>query len=94
LRGKRNAPAAYQADLAIAERLAKVDPGHAGWQRDVAISNARVAVTLAKQNARGDALREFGRGRTIIARLKARSPDNATLAKDLARFEGEIAKLR
>ena len=26
---------AYRASLAIAERLAKADPGNAGWQRDL-----------------------------------------------------------
>ena len=30
--------AAYEADLAIAERLAASDPGNAGWQRDLIVS--------------------------------------------------------
>ena len=36
-----NLPAAlksYRDDLAIAERLAKADPGNAGWQRDLSVS--------------------------------------------------------
>jgi hypothetical protein len=28
----------YEADLAIAERLAKSDPSNAGWQRDLSVS--------------------------------------------------------
>jgi hypothetical protein len=27
----------YQADLAIAERLARSDPGNVGWQRDLSV---------------------------------------------------------
>jgi hypothetical protein len=41
-----NLPAAlesYQASLAIAERLARADPGNAGWQRDLIISNVKLA---------------------------------------------------
>ena len=34
----------YQASLAIRERLAKADPGNAGWQRDVAAGYGRVAL--------------------------------------------------
>ena len=33
----------YQAALAIGERLAKADPGNAGWQRDLSVSHARSA---------------------------------------------------
>ena len=29
----------YQADLAIAERLTKTDPGNAEWQRDLALES-------------------------------------------------------
>jgi hypothetical protein len=36
----------YQADLAIAERLAKADPGNAGWQRDLSASFTKLAVGL------------------------------------------------
>jgi hypothetical protein len=38
-----NALAAYQAALAIRERLAKSDPENAEWQRDLAVSNERLA---------------------------------------------------
>jgi hypothetical protein len=44
-----NLPAAlksYQDGLAIADRLAKSDPGNAGWQRDLSVSYAN----LAKRN--------------------------------------------
>jgi hypothetical protein len=39
------------------------------------------------------ALDAFRQGRDIIARLKAASPTNARLPKDLAWFEAQIAAL-
>ena len=35
--------ASYQASLAIRERLTKSDPGNAQWQRDLAVSYAKLA---------------------------------------------------
>ena len=41
----------YQAGLAIAERLAKSDPGNAGWQRDLSVSYDKVGdVQMAQGN--------------------------------------------
>ncbi|MGH7120263.1 MAG: hypothetical protein ACREFP_14955 [Acetobacteraceae bacterium] len=84
--------ASYQASLAIAERLAKADPGNAGWQRDLALSYGRVAMVEAQQGAPNDALSGFQQGREIIARLSQQSPNNATLHNDLTWFDGQIAK--
>jgi hypothetical protein len=91
-----NLPAAldaFKASHAIFDRLAKADPGNAGWQRNLALSFERVAMVEAQQGARDRATGLFRQGRDIIAGLKARSPDNATLARDLAWFEGQIAAL-
>jgi hypothetical protein len=68
-----NLPAAlesFRASLAIAERLAKADPGNAEWQRDLAISHGLVAMLLARQNERERALAGFRQGRDIIIKLK------------------------
>jgi hypothetical protein len=35
--------ASYQASLAIRERLTNSDPGNAQWQRDLAVSYAKLA---------------------------------------------------
>ena len=72
---------------------AKADPGNAGWQRDLALSFGRVARVEARQGDRVRALGAFRQGRDIIARLKAASPTNATLPRDLAWFEAEIVTL-
>lgn len=81
------------ASLAIRERLAKADPGNAGWQRDLALSHGRVAMVAVRLGQREAALRGLRQGRTIIARLVDLSRDNATLPKDLAWFDSHIAAL-
>jgi hypothetical protein len=45
---------------------------------------------LAHQCAKNEATGAFKKGHTIIARLMQKSPDNATLPKDLAWFEAEV----
>ena len=52
-----------------------------------------MAMVKAQQGARDEALGALRQGRDIIARLMRQSPDNATLPKDLAWFDAEIAKL-
>ena len=88
------AQAAYQASLTIRERLAKADPGNAGWQRELAWTHWRVGEALARQGARGEAASAFEQGRAIIVRLRQLSPDDATVRADLARIEAELAKLK
>jgi hypothetical protein len=43
-----------------------------------------------QQGAHDDALKAFRQGRDIIAQLVRRSPDNATLPKDLAWFDSQM----
>ena len=83
----------YRDSLAIVDRLAKTDPGNAGWQRDLAVSYGRVATVERRLNAREEAVRKFRLGRGIIEHLAQRSPNNTVLAKDLAWFNGCIADL-
>jgi hypothetical protein len=40
----------YQKSLAVMERLATVDPGNAGWQRDLCASYWRMATMNEKTN--------------------------------------------
>jgi hypothetical protein len=39
----------YRDSLAIADRLAKSDPGNAGWQRDLSVSFNKVGDVLVAQ---------------------------------------------
>jgi hypothetical protein len=50
----------YRASLAIAERLAQTDPGNAGWQRDVAISNERLGDIYSQEENPMEAQRILG----------------------------------
>jgi hypothetical protein len=67
---------------------------HPGWQRDLALSHGRVAMILSRQGERERALAAFREGREIIVKLKAASPSNATLPKDLSWFGGRIPRWR
>jgi hypothetical protein len=49
---------------------------------------------LAQQGESALALETFRQGREIVARLKEKSPDSARPSKELAWFDGEIARLR
>jgi hypothetical protein len=84
----------YRASLAPRERLVKSDPGNPLWQRDLALSHGAIAMVLARQGAKREATAAFEKGHAIIVRLMQQSPDNATLPKDLAWFEAQLADLK
>jgi hypothetical protein len=88
-----DALAAYQARLAIAERLAKSDPGNAGWQRDLAVSYSKLAEMSRRSNEPDKALAALRQGQVIMDRLTKLSPDNAGWKADLAWFNDQIAVL-
>jgi hypothetical protein len=83
----------YQDSLSIRDRLARADSNNADRQRDLAISQNRVAIVLAEQGDAPRALDMFRQGRAIIAGLAKQSSDNGQLSKDLAAFDDRIAKL-
>jgi hypothetical protein len=82
-----------QDGLAIRERLAKSDPGNAGWQRDLAMSFGELAMIHGQSGDKAKALDFLRQGQAIMARLTKLSPDNARWAKDLAEFNQDIAEL-
>ena len=90
----KGALANYQRSLAIFEKLAAADPERPDWQRDVALSHGGVAMVLARQGSVSEAAAGFQMGRDIIAGLRQRFPDNATLPKDLAWFDAQLAALK
>jgi hypothetical protein len=93
LAAQGNLPAAldsFKASHAMRDRLAAADPGNAGWQRDLAISNGRVGMVLARMRKRENALDAFQRGRSIIVGLQERVPGYAVHANDLAWFDEQI----
>jgi hypothetical protein len=89
------APIGFTAEspAVIRERLAKTDPGNAGWQRDLSVSYAKLASTHLKLGETPEAVIELRKGREIVARLVTITPTNAQWNKDLAWFDGQITRL-
>ena len=85
--------ASFRDGLAIAERLAKADPGNAGWQRDVAVSHAKLGNLYRQTKDPARARQHLTTGRTIIAGLVAKFPDWAQWQRDLVWFDGQLAAL-
>jgi tetratricopeptide (TPR) repeat protein len=84
-RGESNAALeSYRTAWAIADRLAKSDPGNAEWQFNLGISNERIG---DGQIARGDlaaALNSYEAKQNIISRLAQAAPNNAKWQRDLS----------
>ena len=87
------AKATYREAAAMADRLAKADPGNAGWQRDLSVSYAKLANAYRTAGQLPQAREQLTAGRTIIARLTETYPDWSQWKKDLAWFDGQIAAL-
>ena len=84
----------YQAALAIAERLAKADPGNAVWQRDLAVSHGKLVGAFRSAGQNQEARDHLTVGRAVIARLVEQHPAQATWKRLLAWFDEQIAALR
>ena len=83
----------YCDSLAIIDRLAKSDPGNAGWQRDLSVSYAKLASAYRGSNETEKAREALTSGRAIIAKLVEQHPDWAQWKQDLAWFDAQIAQL-
>ena len=64
----------FREGLEIADRLAKADPGNAGWQRDLAISNERVGDISLEQGNEREARQAFERALAAYGVLISRNP--------------------
>jgi septal ring factor EnvC (AmiA/AmiB activator) len=84
---------AFRDGLSIRERLAAADRSNAQWQRDVAVSHAKLASVQLKLGNVDQALLELRKGREIIAALIAIAPGNLQWKQDLAVFDRQIASL-
>jgi len=81
----------YREGLAISERLAKSNPGNAGWQSDLAVVHSKVGGALKKMGQTASAREEFVAGRMIMATLVEQNPGLAEWKKDLAWFDNQLA---
>ena len=70
-RSARGALEAYQDSLAIAQKLAAQDPGNAAWQRDLIVSNVKLAeVAEAKDGEESEAKRHYRAALDIAIALR------------------------
>ena len=80
------ARAAYEASLAIRERLAAADPGNAGWQRDLWVSYWRIG-SVAEQAGDDDAVEWWRKAVETLEGIKRRrlfmSPQDEQVLEDL-----------
>ena len=86
----------FRDGLAITDRLAKADPGNAGWQRDLSVSYNKIGDVLVAQGNLPEALKSYrdglddlrpsGEGRPRQRRLAARPV--GVLRKDRRRAGG------
>jgi tetratricopeptide (TPR) repeat protein len=83
----------YQAGRAIADRLAQSDPGNAGWQRDLSVSDEKVGDVLVAQGKLPEALQSYQASRAIADRLAQSDPGNAGWQRDLAVSYAKLADI-
>ena len=74
----------YERAAAMAEPIAKADPGNAEAQRDLAVSLNFVANVYLAQGKLAEALEHYRGYRDIIARLAKGDPGNAGWQRDLS----------
>jgi tetratricopeptide (TPR) repeat protein len=74
----------YDNAVAIAEPIAKADPGNAGWQRDLSVSHNKIGDVLVEQGNLPAALESYRASLTIAERLAKADPGNAGWQRDLS----------
>ncbi len=81
----------YQASHDIFDRLAKADPGNAGWQRDLSVSHDKIGDVQSAQGDLAAALTSYQASLAIRDRLTKADPGNAGWQRDLALSYGRVA---
>ena len=74
----------YRDGLAIFEKLAKQDPGNAGWQRDLSVSYNKVGDTQSAQGDLAGALKSYRDSLAIREKLAKQDRGNAGWQRDLS----------
>ncbi|MGA7328657.1 MAG: hypothetical protein WBX25_30250 [Rhodomicrobium sp.] len=67
----------WRDSLGIIARLAKADPGNAGWQRDLSVSYDKVGDVLVAEDNLAEALQAYRDKLGIAERLAKADPGNA-----------------
>ena len=74
----------YHDGLAIIDRLAKSDPGNAGWQHDLSVAYDKVGDVQMAQGDLAGALKSYNDSLAISDRLAKSDPGNAGWQRDLS----------
>ncbi|WP_295386374.1 tetratricopeptide repeat protein [uncultured Thiodictyon sp.] len=85
---------AYQAGLAIFERLARQDPANAWWQCDLGLSHEKIGGVCEAQGDLAGELTAYEASLAIRERLARQDPDNAGWQSDLANSHEKIGSVR
>jgi tetratricopeptide (TPR) repeat protein len=72
----------YRDSLAIRNRLARADPGNAGWQSDLSAAYNRIGDVLLAQGNLPKALKSYRDRFAIADRLAQADPGNAGWQRD------------
>jgi len=80
----------YRAASAVAEPIAKADPGNAGWQRDLSVSHNKIGDVLRAQGNLPAALDAYRASLAIRERLAKADPGNARWQGDLSASNDRI----
>ncbi|MET0538959.1 MAG: hypothetical protein ABWZ64_13625 [Xanthobacteraceae bacterium] len=84
---------AYQLGLHIREHLDARDPRNAEWREELASTYVSVIALHMKLGDAKEALIQLHKGHEVIAQLITSAPGNPQWQKNLAWFEGQIARL-
>jgi tetratricopeptide (TPR) repeat protein len=84
---------AFGRAFAIAERFAQADPGNAGWQFGLGISNERIGNVQMAQGDLAAALKSYEARQNIISGLAQSEPGNAGWQRDLSVSYNKIGEV-
>jgi tetratricopeptide (TPR) repeat protein len=85
---------AYNAGLAIRERLAQSDPGNTAWRRDLSVSYEKVGNVQVAQGDLAAALKSYQVDLAIAERLAQSDPANAGWQHDLQLSYGDVGDVQ
>jgi tetratricopeptide (TPR) repeat protein len=84
----------YQGAQATIHRLIQSDPGNAGWQRDLSVSDNRVGDVQVAQGDLAAALKSYRDGLAIVERLAQSDPGNAGWQRDLSLSDNKVGDVQ
>jgi tetratricopeptide (TPR) repeat protein len=83
----------YRDAFAIAERMARSNPGNAGWQRDLCVSYDKVGDAQSAQGDLQDALQSYRSGLAVAVLLTSLDRSNTQWQEDRQFIAGRIGGL-